>query len=401
MAGLHSQRGECLSAQNQIENSWPARNQKTGSFADFRAKRWQCWSGMNDHRADYWDFIWILYSGFFFIYPISAHQTRVWLEFGVFYAVFVALYAGMVLTRRRLKIACLILMALLGVAYYPFNNGSYGCFIYAAAFLPFVVESLAVCITGFAVLCITLVVEGILVHSSPWMWGIGAAITVIVGGANIFMAQRVRANSRLLLAQEEIEQLAKVAERERIARDLHDVLGHTLSVIVLKSELAGRLISSNPERAASEVADVESIARKALGEVREAITGYRAEGLPAEISRAHNVLDAAGVTLLCEENPPTLSPTEETVLALALREAVTNVVRHAQATQCVMRFVTRDGGTTLVVADNGRGGLRQEGNGLRGMRERIEAIGGHFAIESSQGTSLTIELPLRQLPASS
>jgi two-component system sensor histidine kinase DesK len=227
----------------------------------------------------------------------------------------------------------------------------------------------------------------------------GSLITLIVGGTNIFMAQKIRANSKLQLAHEEIEQLAKVAERERIARDLHDVLGHTLSVIVLKSELAGRLITANPQRATAEMADVETIARKALSEVREAITGYRAEGLSAEIKRAQSVLDAAGVTLLCEENPPALHPTEETVLALALREAVTNVVRHAQASQCIMRFVTYEGKTTLVVEDNGRGGVRQEGNGLRGMRERIEAIGGRFAIDSAQGTRLTIELPLKQLSA--
>lgn len=397
MAGLHPQRGECLSPRKQIEG----KNQKTGSFADYHARRWQRWGRREGNKPDYWDFIWLIYSGFFFIYPIQLRSARVWAEFGVFYVIFLALYAGIILARRRWQIICIALMGILGVAYYPLNNGAYGCFIYAAAFLPFVVESLTACIIGFAALCITLVAEGILLHTNPWLWGIGAVFTVVVGGTNIFMAQRIRANAKLELAQEEIEQLAKVAERERIARDLHDVLGHTLSVIVLKSELAGRLISSNPNRAASEIADVESIARKALGEVREAITGYRSEGLSAEIQRAHNVLNAAGVTLICEENPPALSPTEETVLALALREAVTNVVRHAQATRCETRFVTQDGKATLVVEDNGRGGLRQEGNGLRGMRERIEALGGHFAIDSAQGTRLTIELPLKQLTASS
>jgi len=383
-----------LSPQKQIEG----KNQKAGSFTDYHARRWQRWSRREVNKPDYWDFIWLIYSGFFFIYPIQLHSARIWVEFGVFYLIFLALYAGIILARRRWQILCIILMGILGVAYFPLNNGAYGCFIYAAAFLPFIVESLTACVIGFAVLCITLVAEGIFLHTTPWLWGIGAVFTVVVGGTNIFMAQRVRANSKLQLAQEEIEQLAKVAERERIARDLHDVLGHTLSVIVLKSELAGRLISSNPERAVNEIADVESIARKALGEVREAITGYRAEGLPAEVQRAHNVLDAAGVTLLCKENPPALNPTEESVLALALREAVTNVVRHAQATRCEMRFVTRDGKTTLVVEDNGRGGLRHEGNGLRGMRERIEALGGRFAIDSAHGTRLTIELPLKQLP---
>jgi two-component system sensor histidine kinase DesK len=142
---------------------------------------------------------------------------------------------------------------------------------------------------------------------------------------------------------------------------------------------------------------VEQIARKALGEVREAIRGYRAEGLAAEIKRAHSTLDAAGVTLICEENPPDLTPTEESVLSLVLREAVTNVVRHAQASQCTMRFVAKEGKTSVVVEDNGRGGVREEGNGLRGMRERIEALGGRFAVDGTRGTRLTIELPAASL----
>jgi two-component system, NarL family, sensor histidine kinase DesK len=345
--------------------------------------------------ADYWDFIWIVYSIFFFIDPIERHSNRAWLEFAAFYTLFLGLYTGIILARRHWQsYLCLISMGLLGVIYYPQNNGATGCFIYAAAFLPFIVESVAVSLIGFVLLCIAVTAEGMLLHTNPWSWGMGAFFTFAVGGTNLFVAQKIRANSKLQLAHEEIEQLAKLAERERIARDLHDVLGHTLSVIVLKSELAGRLIAGDPERSKVEITDVEQIARKALGEVREAIRGYRAEGLAAEIKRAQSTLDAAGVTLIREEKPPALKPAEETVMSLVLREAVTNVVRHAQASQCVMRFTTQDGKTALVVEDDGRGGVREEGNGLRGMRERIEALGGRFAIDGTQGTRLTIELPV-------
>jgi two-component system, NarL family, sensor histidine kinase DesK len=344
--------------------------------------------------TDYWDFIWVVYSIFFFIEPISRHNRGYWLIFAAFYALFLALYSGVIFARYRWQsYLCLGSLAVLGALYLPQNNAAFGCFIFAAAFLPFITESLAVSVSGFAILCVALVTEGILLHITPWAWAMGALFTFIVGGTNLFMAQKVRANSKLQLAHEEIEQLAKVAERERIARDLHDVLGHTLSVIVLKSELAGRLMSGEPERASKEIADVEQIARKALSEVREAIRGYRAEGLAAEIKRAHSTLNAAGVTLICDEKPPALNPAEETVMSLVLREAVTNVVRHAQASQCVMRFVTQHGKTALVVEDDGRGGVRAEGNGLRGMRERIESLGGRFAIDGTQGTRLTIELP--------
>ncbi|HEX3472825.1 MAG TPA: sensor histidine kinase, partial [Silvibacterium sp.] len=176
-------------------------------------------------------------------------------------------------------------------------------------------------------------------------------------------------------------------------RDLHDVLGHTLSVIVLKSELAGRLFVRDPERAAREIADVEMISRKALSEVREAIRGYRAEGLAAEIKRAQSTLDAAGVTLVFDEKPPELNPAVETVMSLVVREAVTNIVRHARASQCSMRISAQNGHTLLVVEDDGRGGVSEEGNGLRGMRERVEGLGGRFAVDSSRGTRLTIQLP--------
>lgn len=366
---------------------------ETGWWNDV-AKRF-AYRGVGCKHPDYWDFIWLVYSIFFLIDPISRHSLRYWLIFAAFYAAFLALYAGIILSRnRRVSYLCLALMTVLGVGYFPQNNGAFGCIVYVAAFLPFIVDSVAISLSGFAGLMITIVIEGLLLRASPWSWGMGALFTFIVGGTNLFMAQKVRANYKLHLAHEEIEQLAKVAERERIARDLHDVLGHTLSVIVLKSELANRLISGNPERAGVEIADVEKIARKALSEVREAISGYRSEGLAAEIKRAQTTLEAAGVTLICDEKPPKLNPTEETVMSLVLREAVTNVVRHAQASKCVLRFVTHEGKTALEVEDDGRGGVREEGNGLRGMRERIEALGGRLAVEGTRGTRLTIELPV-------
>jgi two-component system, NarL family, sensor histidine kinase DesK len=348
---------------------------------------------------DWWDFIWIFYSVFFFIEPISRNNRQYWIQFAIVYLIFVAIYAGMVMAKsRRQSYALLAALTLLGIYYFPFNQGADGMFIYVAAFVPFATESLAICLGTFGLMVAIIMTEAYFHHMSPWAWGFGSVFTLIVGGTNLFTAQRVRANSKLQMAQEEIEQLAKVAERERIARDLHDVLGHTLSVIVLKSERAGRLFSRNPERAAAEIADVETIARTALSEVREAIRGYRAEGLAAEILRAHSVLDAAGVTLVCEDVPPALNPTEESVLSLVLREAVTNIVRHAQASQCVMRFEEQNGQTVLTVEDNGRGGVREDGNGLRGMRDRIEALGGRFAVDATHGTRLTIQLPA-PLPA--
>lgn len=314
------------------------------------------------------------------------------------YLCFLALYTGVVYSRsERIQLVLLATLAVLGAGYYPFNIGAGGMFIYVAAFVPFVSESIVVSVATFGVVAASMALEGWHLHINPWSWGFNIFLSIAVGSGNLVAAQRMRANKKLGLAHEQIAHLAKLAERERIARDLHDVLGHTLSVVVLKSELAGKLMQRDPERARREIGEVEQIARKALSEVREAIRGYRAEGLAAEIARAKQTLDAAGVTLECGDRPPHLAPAEETVLSLIVREAVTNIVRHAQASNCRLEFAANGTGTALVVEDDGRGGIREEGNGLRGMRERVESIGGKLQIESGQGTRILIEIPPRTI----
>jgi two-component system sensor histidine kinase DesK len=353
-------------------------------------------TSLRRRRGRFYDFVWLVYSIFFLIDPIQRHSRNAWLEFVAAYLFFLAIYAGMVYTKsRRNQLLLLIALAALGIAYYPLNAGACGMFIYVAAFVPFVTETILVCVVTFVGVSATMMLEGWLLHLSPWNWAFCAFIAIAVGAGNLAAAQRMRANKRLDLAHEQIAHLAKLAERERIARDLHDVLGHTLSVVVLKSELAGKLLERDPERARSEIGDVEQIARKALGEVREAIRGYRSEGLAAEIARAQKTLDAAGVTLEFETTPPQLAPAEETVLSLIVREAVTNIVRHAQASRCRLEFAANGTGTALVVEDDGRGGIRQEGNGLRGMRERVESMGGQLRIDSAHGTRLVVEIPLQ------
>jgi two-component system sensor histidine kinase DesK len=205
-------------------------------------------------------------------------------------------------------------------------------------------------------------------------------------------------NRRLRRANEEIEQLAKVAERERIARDLHDVLGHTLSVITLKSELAGKLIDRDPERAGKEIREVEEISRQALSDVRDAIRGYRAQGLVAELAQAKLTLETAGLTVQCDAATTMQLPAvQESVLSLAVREAITNVVRHANARSCRLRIEQQNGMFRLEIADDGQGFTSMEGNGLRGMRERVEMLGGTLDRRNKSGTTLTITLPLKEV----
>lgn len=356
------------------------------------------------------DYIWLSYSLFFFIEPVIRNNRGYWLRSALVYLPFVAVYILFVHARRlRPQLWLLAAMATLGLIGFSFNGGASSLLTLATAFLPFVVEDVVTILVCFACTAAAITAVGMAVHESWLNLGIAYFLIAVVGSSNIFVSQRKRANARLSLAQDEIERLAALAERERIARDMHDVLGHTLSVIVLKSELAGRLLSRDGGRhhaaALAEIADVESTARKALAEVREAIGGYRARGLPAEIDNARRILGTAGVTLTADLPPQLrLSPTEETVLSLAVREAVTNIIRHARATTAVIRLSsTPAGDQTLLIEDNGanlRTAPPHEGNGLRGMRERVEALGGNLALTpaapgalAAPGTRLRIHLP--------
>ena len=208
----------------------------------------------------------------------------------------------------------------------------------------------------------------------------------------------IQANQQLSLAREQIARLAVGEERLRFARDLHDLLGHSLSVIALKSELAGRLIKTTPGLAAHEVEDIEKVARGALRDVREAVAGYRQPTVGAELAGAREALTAAGIELRVEQDHTPLPPAVEAVLAWTVREGVTNVMRHSQAKRCAIRIAAKDGRATVEVVDDGRGGTLQPGSGLRGLRERVLERGGILSAEPlpHEGFRLRVTLPLAQ-----
>jgi two-component system sensor histidine kinase DesK len=370
--------------------------------------------------------LWFAYTGFLFIEPFFEQQAVIWIGTALSLAAFAVIFKAYTRcdeeetspNRYWLVFATFVV----GLLTFTFNPGASTFFVYVACFLTYTIQSVRRLLLLFLGECLVILGEGLLLRKPVYLphisFGfhvsmpnvyIAIFLVIVIGGANIFFAEQKRFNDAQLKAARELREaqdqnlaLAAVAERERIARDLHDVLGHTLSVITLKAELAGRLLAQNPDstaRAAAEIGDVERLARTSLAEVREAITGYRTRGLSAEIEAARQTLDAAGVTLIGEQDsnkPQSLSANEETVLALALREAVTNIVRHAHATTCTLRFVTPAGGgpRRLIIEDNGDAPAPpREGNGLRGMRARIESIGGRLTLESDSGTRLLITLP--------
>jgi two-component system sensor histidine kinase DesK len=202
--------------------------------------------------------------------------------------------------------------------------------------------------------------------------------------------------------RDELAHQAVVEERLRLARDLHDLLGHTLSMITLKSELAGRLIEKDPARAAQEVQEVERVARQALREVRTAVAGYRQPTLGSELDGARQILEAAGIDCLVEQGAGELPPAIEAVLAWTVREGVTNVVRHSRARKCTVR-IGREGGD--VYAEIINDGCRPDyspartGSGLSGLTERVATRGGQLEAgslskENGRCFRLWVELPV-------
>jgi len=345
-------------------------------------------------------YVWLIYLGTLFFQPTfdPVAGPLDWVIVAGLIAAFLPLYfAGFRAGDDRRLIAIVGAMAALGVAGSLLNSGASVFVIYAAAGAAYL-DPARRAVQAIAALVL---VVGIIFLISPvpleWrLWAHAPAFifTIVIGAANVFDAERDRAQRRLRRADEEIERLATLAERERIARDLHDLLGHTLSVIVVKSELAARLAAREPARAGEEMRDVERIGREALSEVRAAVAGYRAQGLRGELDGARRALAAAGVESRVEANLPALPIAHESALALALRESVTNVVRHAGARHASIRIGAEESAVVLEVTDDGRGGSAVEGAGLTGMRERIAALGGSVERDGASGTRMRVTLPV-------
>ncbi|MFG2866650.1 sensor histidine kinase [Streptomyces sp. NPDC048338] len=225
----------------------------------------------------------------------------------------------------------------------------------------------------------------------------GTFISAMVTSAVLTLSETVK---ELRRTKEELARAAVEKERLRFSRDLHDLLGHTLSVIVVKSEAARRLAPRDIDAALAQVSDIEFVGRQALTEIREAVTGYREGSLATELDRARDALSSAGIEPVVRQSGPPLAPQTEALLSWVVRESATNAVRHSRATRCEIDV----GGTTervrLTVTDDGRGADGSAtGSGLTGLRERVASAGG--TLESGPaprgGFRVTAELPVAAL----
>ena len=351
-------------------------------------------------------FVWLIYLGFLFSPLLSSSPDRRWLWPTVIsIPIFLALYVRVIFKFRRSSppgapaMPELLAMGLMGFALIPLNENANTYIIYCVALAPFVSGGLR---------RLTLLVAGVLslyalelvwLGFKPLLFGITTVVTLAVAMSNYMMLQNRLRNLALRASGEEVHRLARLAERERISRDLHDLLGHTLSLIAIKSELAAKLMDRDRAAAGREVTEVMNIARDALRQVRTAVTGIRSAALEGEIASAGVMLETTGVIFTYERDGTVLSPEVETTLAMIVREAVTNIQRHAGA-RCASIQVMLDEGVEravlLRVADDGCGGITAQGNGLAGIRERVEGLGGTLQIESprGKGTLLRVRVPM-------
>jgi len=253
----------------------------------------------------------------------------------------------------------------------------------------------------------------VLATVAGWFAGLGwldLAQTIVFIPAIVFITRivmwSITTSWQLNDARKEIARLAVMTERLRIARDLHDLLGHNLSLIALKSELSKRLVNVAPERAIVEISDVENVARTTLQEVREAVSAFRQPTLKSELSAAQEILAAAGIAYHFEGDDSmidALPTTIEAVLSWTVREGVTNVIRHSRAHQCTIRVTRNADEIGVDVIDDGVGASimnnsDNEGNGLRGLAERVETLGGRCKTSPGEGRGflLAVSVPLTQ-----
>lgn len=319
-------------------------------------------------------------------------STVEWIATGTAIAIFLPLYFWSFWLRGWKAALPIGGMAALGLLVTPFNSSASIFILYASGVVGFLANAKR-SVAALAIIITAVALQSWLLGYGVGYWAPTIVLAVVFGGFCINWLETDRTNAKLRMKQEEIERLAKIAERDRIARDLHDLLGHTLSLNVLKARLAKRLISRDVDKAIQEISDIERISRDALQEVREAVQGYRTVGLVGELENALLALEAADITAEFSTAEITLEPVQDSTLAMILREAITNVIRHSDAKHCRVQLSQSDSAIELEIDDDGRGGRFVEGSGLSGMRERLIATSGTLHIDSSYGMKVTASLP--------
>jgi two-component system sensor histidine kinase DesK len=323
---------------------------------------------------------------------------------GAVVCVFVALYLALVpparfLARRGERTVRVALLVLAVLAVIPLALGAPQSFVLLFAY---VVAAAGVTLPSWAAVAATCAGAA---AGGLWLWADGATSAttasyvvaiVAVGWLMAAIGSLMRAYSHLRRAQSDLARMAVAEERLRIAGDLHDLLGHTLSVITLKGELAGRMVKADPERAEAELDDIQRVSREALAEVREAVQGYRRMSIADALDGARAALATAGIECRVENSADGLGADVEDVLAWTVREATTNVLRHSRARECAITLTSGPDGVVLRVDDDGAAaaGVPAASAGLAGIAQRADRLHGSLEAGPRPGGGFGLELVL-------
>ena len=348
--------------------------------------------------------MWLGYVAFPFFGPVFTDED--WTAYALTTAaviVFLPLYVASYWVHGARRVAVGFAMAGLGAAIAPVNVCAGSFFGFGAYAAGSASERTSRGVLATLAMTVAAIATSVWLQPTIYFWGPAVFTTLMVGMLGVQQVVRQRQLTHLRLAREEVDALARIAERERIGRDLHDLLGHSLSVIALKAELAERLLEGDRARVRDELVDVQTVARHCLAKVRTAVRGYRVgsgAGLRQELDNAGRALAAAGVELHCDGGPELvahrLDAAREGALALALREAVTNIVRHASARRCEVEFFDDGAEIGVTIVDDGRGAEGRVGAGLSGMRERVTTLGGRLELAAEAGTRIRLAFPRPQ-----
>ncbi len=310
--------------------------------------------------------------------------------------------------RASLTLLAIFVVTLLGLSLSVMFSPAFlwlfvGTSMVAGRTLPLRSAHLVATVLPFLTIAMGLALSGS-INATDWLHILPLALLIRAMGLNMLgLSLQFKVIRDLRTAQEALARQAAIEERLRLARDLHDLLGHTLSLIVLKSELVGRLLEKEPKDAEKEIRELETVARQALREVRQAVAEFRQPTLYGELDGARQMLDAAGITFTLENSVAGVPPSIEVMLAWVVREGVTNVIRHSRARQCTVRLARDERLIWAEVENDGYiepgDGCLKAGSGLSGLTERVTAQSGALqagpiATEGKRTFRLRVEIPV-------
>jgi len=348
------------------------------------------------HNLGYMPYLNLAYLLIFFINiyfnPVSALER---VAVGLSLITFIVCYFQ-VFWRQGTSLAfCIATMFVIGCAMSTINVGASVFFVYAACACAGFESQRNAMYSLISIICLTGLFSA-LSNQSGYFWIPAVMFSTVIGFALIHQAEIDRKNQALTLSQQQVKQLAQTAERERISRDLHDILGHSLSVITLKAELASKMIDAEQPQSLirDEIKAVEKLSRETLAQVRGAVSGYNRATLANELHNAYVATKAAGIELIEDINSVNLALDVESQLALILREATTNIIRHAKTSKAWITLTQTNNIVTLKISDEGTIKTLKPHSGILNMQERIESLGGKMDIQNAPITLLTFTMPL-------